>query len=66
MNGVTLAIQLVLALVNQAGTISAMIQKAQSEGRDLTPDELNSLATSDDTARAALVAAINAAKAAGS
>ncbi len=60
--GVTLAIQLVLALVNQAGAISAVIQKAQAENRDLTPEELDSLVASDDTARAALVAAINAAK----
>ncbi len=60
--GVSLAIQLVLALVNQAGAISAVIQKAQAENRDLTPEELDSLVSSDDTARAALVAAINAAK----
>ena len=65
MSGVNLAIQLVLALINQAGTVSAMIQKAQSEGRDLTPEELNTLASSDDAARAQLVAAINAAKAGG-
>ncbi len=60
--GVTLAIQLVLALVNQAGAISAVIQKAQAENRDLTPEELAGLVSADDSARAALVAAIAAAK----
>lgn len=60
--GVTLAIQLVLALVNQAGAISAVIQKAQAENRDLTPEELANLVSADDTARATLVAAIAAAK----
>ncbi len=60
--GVTLAIQLVLALVNQAGAISAVIQKAQAENRDLTPEELAGMVSADDSARAALVAAITAAK----
>ena len=60
--GVSLAIQLVLSLVNQAGTISAAIQKAQAENRDLTPEELDSFVSADNTARAALVAAISAAK----
>ena len=47
-----------LATANQ---VSALIQKAHAEGRDITPAELNSIVTADDTTREALVAAITAA-----
>jgi hypothetical protein len=63
--GVSAAISLLLALINNAGQISALIGKAQVAGRDLTPAELDTITAADDQARAALVAAIAAAKAAG-
>lgn len=44
-----------------AAQISAIIQKAQAEGRaTLTADEMASIRATDDIARASLVAAINA------
>jgi hypothetical protein len=56
-----LAINLLLALIDHAQQISAIIQAAQSAGRtDLTSDEWNTILASDDKARAALVAAIAA------
>ncbi len=55
------AVTLLLALIGQASKISAMIQVARMENRDLTDDELRSLRLADDEARAALVAAIDAA-----
>jgi hypothetical protein len=58
-----------LALLNQLAqtlaALSALIQRAQTEGRDITPAELDTLAVGDDIARAALEAAIERAKAEG-
>lgn len=56
MNGISIATQLLLSLVAQAGTISNLISQALVEKRDLTADELASLASADDTARQQLVA----------
>lgn len=57
------AIELLLALINNAGQISALIQKAQGEGRDkLTPEEWASITGADDSASASLKAAIEKAK----
>jgi hypothetical protein len=54
-----LSVTLLLAIINNAGPISAAIQKAQAEGRDkLTADEWNEILKNDDGARAELVAAI--------
>lgn len=43
--------------------VSALISKAQAEGRDITDAELNAIEATDDAARAALVAAIAKARA---
>jgi hypothetical protein len=58
-----------LALLNQLAqtlaSLSALIQRAQTEGREITTAELDALAGGDDLARAALEAAIARAKAEG-
>lgn len=52
---------LLTALLNQAGNISAILQKAKAENRDtLTPDEWSQILSADDAATAALQAAIAA------
>jgi hypothetical protein len=53
-----LAVELLIALVNQAGTISALLSKAKAENRDLTSAELDTLSLADDVARAQLIVAI--------
>lgn len=60
-----LVLSLLIALINQAATVSAMIQKAKAEGRDVTAAELQTLLDTDALERAKLVIAIAAAKAAG-
>lgn len=59
------AITLLTQLLEQANALGNLIRTAQAEGRDITPEELNSLAAGDDMARAALEAAIARAKAEG-
>jgi hypothetical protein len=58
-----------LALLNQLAqtlaALSALIQRAQTEGREITAAELDTLASGDDMARAALEAAIARAKSEG-
>lgn len=64
--GVNVAISLVLALIDRASTISAMIQSAQAAGRTtLTDAEWQSITDADDAASTALQAAIVKAKAEG-
>ena len=64
--GVDVAVSLLIALLNQAGVISAVLSKAAAEGRTkLTPEEWTNISNMDDTARADLVAAIAKAKAEG-
>lgn len=59
--GVDAAITVLLALLNNAGQISLLIQKAQGEGRTtLSAEEWKAITDSADGARASLVAAINA------
>jgi hypothetical protein len=53
-----LAVELLIALVNQAGTISALLSKAKAENRDVTSAELDTLSLADDLARAQLIVAI--------
>lgn len=65
MNYLTLAINLLIACIQNAASISAMILKANTDGRDLTSAELQSLLDTDALARAKLVIAIAEAKAAG-
>lgn len=56
------AIELLLQLINAAGPVSAAIRQAQTEGRALTKEELQSAFDQDDKSRSALVDAINAAQ----
>jgi hypothetical protein len=51
-------IELLLQLINAAGPVSAAIRRAQDEGRDLTPEELQAAFDQDDSARDSLAAAI--------
>jgi hypothetical protein len=60
-----LAISLLLALINNAGQISALITNAKAQNRDLTLADLQSVIDGDAVARANLVLAIAAAKGAG-
>lgn len=62
---VDLALSLLIALLNNASSISALIAQAKSENRDITAAELQALFDSDALARAKLVIAIAEAKAAG-
>jgi hypothetical protein len=61
----TIAIDLMIALLNNSAAISALIKSAQAGNRDLTVAELQNVIDSDSVARANLVLAIAAAKAAG-
>jgi hypothetical protein len=58
MSNAELAVELLIAIINQAATISALLAKAKEEGRDLNSDELDGLALGDDLTRANLVIAI--------
>ena len=63
---IALAVDLLVALLDNASSIGQIIQTAQAEGRtDLTDDEWKLIVGGDDSAEAAVVAAIAAAKAAG-
>lgn len=63
---VELAIQFLLALLNQTGAISALIQKAQAAGQtDLSAADMLSVIKADGDARTNLLIAIATAKAAG-
>ena len=55
-----LALQITYDLLRHASQVSALIGKAVTEGRDLTDEEVGSIATSDDVARARLQSAIDA------
>jgi hypothetical protein len=60
---VTAAIDLLVALLQNAQAISQIIQQAQASGSDtLTPDQWATIIGNDDSAEAALAAAIAAAK----
>ena len=61
--GVAEAVTLLLALLERGAAISALIAKAQAEGRpNLTTEEWAQITQADDAARADLVAAIAEAK----
>lgn len=58
------ALSLLIALLNQAGAISALIAQLRAEGRDtLTADEWAAILDRDDAARAAQLAALERARA---
>jgi len=54
-------VTLLLQFTQQASAIAALLQKAHTEGRDVTTEELDGLFAGDAAARAALQAAIDAA-----
>lgn len=54
--------QLLLEITKQAQGFAGLLAKAQAEGRDVTDEELNSLVSADDAARARLQALIDARK----
>ena len=62
---VATAIGLLLALIDRTAQIGALIAKAQSEGRDITSAELNTLVAADDAAKKELQDAIAKAKSEG-
>jgi hypothetical protein len=63
---VSVAVDLLVELIKNAGQISLLIQTAQANGQTtLTPEQWASIVGADDSAEAALAAAIAAAKAAG-
>lgn len=57
-----LALNLLLSLLSKASEISALINAARAEGRDVSDEELAALGVEDDIARDALVEAIRKAK----
>lgn len=63
---VSVAVDLLVALLNNAMQISQLIQSAQANGQDaLTVEQWAKVIGADDSAEAALTAAIDAARAAG-
>lgn len=56
--GAAEVISLLLALLDRASAIGALIGKAQSEGRDVTEVEIDTIIAADDAAKTALEAAI--------
>lgn len=65
MPALALVIQLLLGLLDRASSIAALIKEAQSQGRDITQAELDTLFAADDAARAELQAEIDKQKAEG-
>jgi hypothetical protein len=63
--GADAAISLAIALLNNAGAISAAVAKAQSEGRELSADDWKAILDRDDLAVAQANAVLARAKAAG-
>lgn len=63
--GTAAAVQIVLALLDRAAQIGALISTAQAEKRDITTAELDALIAQDDAAKARLDAAIAKARAGG-
>lgn len=57
---VLVATNLLLDLLMKAQVVSVALQRAHSEGRDLTDDEMKQFVAGDDAARARLQAAIDA------
>ena len=56
------AVTLLLGILDRAAQVGAMIQKARTEGRDITTEELDALLILDGEARQGLIDAIDAAK----
>ena len=62
MGNVAVLMNILLPLLQNANAITALLSKAHGEGRDVTDAELNGLFAADDQAKAALDAAIKAAR----
>jgi hypothetical protein len=62
MGNAALAIQLLISLLDRAGQIGTLLNRAAAEKRDVTTAELDALAVADDDARARLQDAIDKAK----
>lgn len=60
MTNAQLATQLLIVLLQNAEAISRMLSSAQSEGRDVTPAELDMLSLTEASARQQLQDAIDA------
>lgn len=60
-NNTTLALNLLTGLLAQAGSVSALVQQASAEGRDVTSAELDGVFSADVIARTKLQADIDAA-----
>ncbi len=54
-----LALQLLITALSHASELSALIQNAHAQNRDISPEELNALHAKYDAARAALIADIS-------
>lgn len=65
MNNAALVLELTLILMQRTQALQLLLQKAHTEGRDVTPEELQQAKVEDDLARAELDAAIERAKAEG-
>lgn len=63
MNNALILTNLLLGLLDRQQQIANLLRTAQSEGRDVTAEELDALFADDAAARAQLQAAIDAAKA---
>jgi len=59
---IDIALELMLAALNHANQIGALISRARAEGRDISPAELDGLRAADDAAKLKLQQAIDAAK----
>lgn len=53
-----LILEVLFGLIDRAATISALLNKAKTEQRDVTDAELDTLSMADDLARAELIVAI--------
>ncbi len=62
MANIAILMQILLPLLDRASAIAALLKTAQSENRDVTDAELDALFANDDAAKAALDAAIKAAR----
>lgn len=63
MNNVALALDLLIRYTQAAQALATLINTARTEGRDISAEELLSLASADDVARHALDQAIITARA---
>lgn len=51
MGNAAVAVSLILGLLDRATAIGTLLQRAQTEGRDVTDEEIDQLVADDDRAR---------------